>query len=57
MFGSATWGMHATLATPNNFHWHAEALSFTYQFCYNSQVLLTLCKNMDVVGTLNDFES
>ena len=44
--GSATCSTHATLDTPNNFQWHAEASSFTCQFCYDSQeVLLTLTQS------------
>jgi len=33
-------GIRATLGTPNNFLWHAETPSFTYQFCFDSQEVL-----------------
>ena len=54
--GSAT---YSTRATPSNFQWHADAPSFTYQFCYDSHrrhIHLDLYKNKHVVGTLNDLE-
>jgi len=41
---------------PSTFQWHLEALSFTYQFCYDSQrryIVLDLYKNIYVVDTLN----
>ena len=34
--GSATYGTRATPGTPSSFQWHAEALCFTYQLCYDS---------------------
>jgi len=36
---SATYGtrVHAALGAPSDFQWHAEATSFTYQFCCDSR--------------------
>ena len=56
--GSATCSTHATLDTPNNFQWHAEASSFTYQFCYDSQEVWLFLNwwKYKVDGTLNGLE-
>jgi len=56
---STTYGALATLGTPSNFQWHAEAPSFTYRFCYDSQRRYTdldLHENTYAVGTLSDLK-
>ena len=54
--GLATYGTCATLGTPGNFQWHAEAPSFTHRLIIFTQKIHWPWKKAYVIGTLNDLK-